>query len=65
MVSVEPDLASECNFLRELLVSQYPATQFYTRVTFVVDPAEFAVFEKFSPLAAVEHQHGHPSDALW
>jgi hypothetical protein len=63
MVSVEPNLASECNFLMELLVSQYPATKFYTRVTFFVDPAEFAVCEMFSPLAAGEHQHGHPSDA--
>jgi len=48
-VSVEPDLASECNFLMELLLSQNPATKFYTRVIFVVDPAEFAVFDKFSP----------------
>jgi hypothetical protein len=49
----------------ELLVSQNPATKFYTRVilVFVADPAEFAVFEKFSPFAAGEHQLGLPSDA--
>jgi hypothetical protein len=47
----------------ELLVSENPATTFCTRVIFVVEPAEFAMFEKFSPLAAGEHQHGHPSDA--
>lgn len=62
VVSVEPDLASQCNFLMGLLVSENPATKFCTRVIFVVEPAKFAVFKKFSPLAAGEHQHGHPLD---
>jgi hypothetical protein len=47
----------------ELLGSQNSETKFYTHVIFVVDPAGFAVFNKFSPHAAGEHQLGHPSDA--
>jgi hypothetical protein len=46
-----------------LLVSENPATKFCTRVIFVVEPAEFAAFEKFCPLAAGENQHGHLLDA--
>jgi hypothetical protein len=44
----------------EILVSQNPATKFYRHVIFVVDPAEYAMFEMFSPLAAGQHQLGHP-----
>lgn len=65
MVSVESDLASECNFYMELLVSQNPATKFYTRVIFVADPAELAVLEKFSLLAAGENPPRTSVGSLW
>ena len=65
LVSVEPDLSSECNFYTELLVSQNPAIKFYTRVIFVADPAELAVFEKLPTLAAGENPPRTSVGRLW